>query len=209
MIMKALSILFLLSPAVAMAADVPAPELPKPAPGAVASPVKPSRGTASRFVDTKIDDHILSLKRRLAINKQEQGPFGLYQIPGKTPIIATTHRKVVQKTPFGDYINRIQISVINGQEKEFLVGARMFRIGQVFPIVSGGERISVRVESVDPSQVIFKNLQSGESAARKLDVLPAGVTANAKVFQVPGVTPTRRGEEAPLNLDFDSPPPTP
>ena len=166
---------------------------------------KPSGETPTRFLDGDVNDRVEELRKRLMIMKRDRGPFGLYQIPGKEPVVAAPITSRVQ-TPFSDYINRIQISVVNAKEKEFLVGARLFRLGQVFPIVRGGEKLSVQVASVRPSQVTFKNLKTGEVAVRRLDALPAGITASAGKIQVRGVTPTNNGESEPLRLDFDSPP---
>ncbi|MDP7654701.1 MAG: hypothetical protein QF706_01450 [Roseibacillus sp.] len=165
-------------------------------------------GTPARFLAEDLDVRIARLRKRLSIISRERGPFGLYQNPAKTPVI--NHAvKEVSKTPFIEFINGIQISVINSKEKEFLVGARIFRVGQVFPIVRGGERLSVRVEAVRPSRVTFRNLQTGEVALRRLDVLPEGVTAAAGRFRVQGVTSRSRGEAEPLRLETNTPPPAP
>ncbi len=204
--MKALTITMLLAAPVLMAAGSPKASSPAAGPGAVAAKTG-NKVVASRFITGEVAAHIADLKRRLAINRQELGPFGLYQVPGKTPIVSGPLRKKLQKTPFSDYINQIQISVINAREKEFLVGARIFRLGQVFPIVRGNDRISVRVESVSASRVTFKNLQSGDIAVRKLNVLPDGVIANSGALKVRGVTETSPGQAQPLHLDFTSPPP--
>ena len=165
-------------------------------------------GTPARFLAEDLDVRIARLRKRLSIISRERGPFGLYQNPAKTPVI--NHAvKEVSKTPFIEFINGIQISVINSKEKEFLVGARICRVGQVFPIVRGGERLSVRVEAVGPSRVTFRNLQTGEVALRRLDVLPEGVTAAAGRFRVQGVTSRSRGEAEPLRLETNTPPPAP
>ena len=161
--------------------------------------------TPARFLSDDVEDRLGVLLKRMAIMEREQGPFGLYQVPGKKPIIVSPIRTSRTKTPFGEYINRIQISVVNAKEKEFLVGARLFRLGQVFPIERGGEKLSVQVMAVEPSRVSFKNLKTGEVALRRLDSLPAGVTASAGKIQVRGVTPSNKGESEPLRLDFDSP----
>lgn len=202
--MKTILITLVLSSSICMAAPAASPA-EGPGAGPVASP-KEADVQPSRFLADGADDRILKMRQRLAINKRERGPFGLYQVPGKTPIFSGPMPKKSRKTPFNEFINQIEISVINAKEKEFLVGARMFRLGQVFPIVRGGERLSVRIESVKPSQVTFKNLQTGEIAQRRLDVLPDGISATAGNIEVRGVTPNNRGEAAPLHLDFDSPP---
>lgn len=192
--MKAIpTTLLLLSSALGFSAEAPATNAAAPA------------QTPARFLED-VDDRIAKMRGRLAIANRERGPFGLYQVPGKTPVISNAFEQRVRKTPFNEFINEIQISVVNAKEKEFLVGARMFRLGQVFPIVRGGERLSVRVEEVAPSKVTFKNLKTGEVALRRLDILPEGVTASAGSIRVQGVTPDGRGEAEPLRLEYTAPP---
>ena len=176
-------------------------------PGAVVSPGE-SGSSPARFLAEDLQDRIASMKKRLSIASSERGPFGLYQNPGRTPVISHV-AKETRKTPFSEFINGIQISVINSREKEFLVGARMFRLGQVFPIIRGGERLSVRVEAVESSKVTFRNLQTGEIALLRLDILPNGITASAGQFLVQGVTPRTRGEAEPLRLESNPSLPTP
>lgn len=166
-----------------------------------------SSGTApARFLSETLEDRIIEMRRRLFITGRERGPFGLYQNPEKTPVVTRSFREV-PKTSFRDFIKDIQISLINSREKEFLVGARLFRLGQVFPVVRGGETISVRVENVGPSIVTFRNLQSRELAVRRLAALPEGVTAAGKSPQVQGITLRKKSEAEPLRIQSNSPPP--
>ena len=164
--------------------------------------------TPARFLSDTVDDRIAELKRRLSIAGRERGPFGLYQNPGKAPVISRSSREI-PKTSFRDFIKDIKISLINSREREFLVGARLFRLGQVFPIVRDGEKISVRVEAVGPSRVTFRNLQSGEIAIRRLDTLPDGVTAAGQPLRLQGVTLRKKSEAEPLRIESNSPPPLP
>tara|TARA_B100000963_G_scaffold111455_1_gene97046 strand:- start:5682 stop:6269 length:588 start_codon:yes stop_codon:yes gene_type:complete len=183
---------------------------------AVAGAGEPSSGsnsrpeivTPARFLADTADDRIAELKRRLSIAGRERGPFGLYQNPGKAPVISRSSREI-PKTSFRDFIKDIRISLINSREREFLVGARLFRLGQVFPIVRGGEKISVRVEAVDPSRVTFKNLQSGEVAVSRLDTLPDGVSAAGQPLRLQGITLRKKSEVEPLRIESNSPPPLP
>lgn len=194
--MKTLSILFLLFPSLALAAGN----------SGASKSAKESAAVPTRFLADSVDDRIAEMKQQLAINNQERGPFGLYQVPGKAPIIRNSVAKKVTKTPFSDFVNDIEISVVNSVAKEFLVGARIFRLGQVFPLVRGGEKLSVRVESIATSGVSFKNVDTGEIATRRLDVLPPGVRTADNTNSVPGVTPVRRAEAEPLDLSSSSPP---
>ncbi len=162
----------------------------------------------ARFLAEDLNGRIAAMRERLSIASRERGPFGLYQNPARTPVISHV-AKEVRKTPFSAFINDIRISVINSREKEFLVGARMFRLGQVFPIIRDGERISVRVESIGSSRVTFRNLQTGEVALRRLDALPDGVTTAGRQLRVQGLTPRSRGESEPLRLESHSSPPLP
>lgn len=177
---------------------------------------EPARNTekdkvvSARFLSDDLDTHIASLRTRIGINKREQGPFGLYQIPGRAPTLTEKLTKPVERTPFRSYVKKIEISVISAREKEFLVGARMFRLGQIFPIHSGNEKMRVKVVSVEPDRVVFKNLKTGEQAVKSMrETLPNGMTAHNGNLNVPGVTSRSNGEAAPLNLDNDSPPPVP
>ncbi len=169
---------------------------------------RPEIVTPARFLADTADDRIAELKRRLSIAGRERGPFGLYQNPGKAPVISRSSREI-PKTSFRDFIKDIRISLINSREREFLVGARLFRLGQVFPIVRGGEKISVRVEAVGRSRVTFKNLQSGEIAVSRLDTLPDGVSAAGQPLRLQGITLRKKSEVEPLRIESNSPPPLP
>ena len=169
---------------------------------------RPEIVTPARFLADTADDRIAELKRRLSIAGRERGPFGLYQNPGKAPVISRSSREI-PKTSFRDFIKDIRISLINSREREFLVGARLFRLGQVFPIVRGGEKISVRVEAVGRSRVTFKNLQSGEIAVSRLDTLPDGVSAAGQPLRLQGITLRKKSEVEPLQIESNSPPPLP
>ena len=172
-------------------------------------PVSNSSGAApARFLSETLDDRIAEMKRRLSITGRERGPFGLYQNPERTPVV-TRAAKEVAKTSFRDFIKDIRISLINSRAKEFLVGARLFRLGQVFPIVREGQRISVRVEAVSSSSVTFRNLQSGELAVRRLNDLPEGVTTAGRLLRVPGITNLKKSEAEPLRIESNSSPPLP
>ena len=195
--MKATFLTLLLSSTVAVASEptpVSAPHGEGPAP--------------ARFLSVAVDERIAEMKRRLAIAERERGPFGLYQNPGKTPVVSRSSKEI-PKTTFRDFIKDIRISLINSREREFLVGARLFRLGQVFPVVRGGEQISVRVEAVGPSRVTFRNLQSGERAILRLDALPEGVTAAGKPLRLQGITLRKKSEAEPLRIESHSPPPLP
>ncbi|MBJ07132.1 MAG: hypothetical protein CMO40_08485 [Verrucomicrobiaceae bacterium] len=192
--MKAISLMLFFATALVRAEN---PAAPPSSPGSGAAP--------ARFLSKGLDERILALRQRLAITSRERGPFGLYQNPGRVPVINHAVPEV-RKTPFIEFIKGIEITVINAREKEFLVGARLFRLGQVFPVLRGGEQISVRVEEVAPSRVTFKNLQTGELAVHRLDLLPSGVSAAAGQIQVRGVTPSNRGEVEPLRIEMDTPP---
>lgn len=194
--MNAYLIPTLLTTAVLAAAEsAPAPESPEP----------DLQAPATRFLADDLDGHLVTLKRRLAINKQERGPFGLFQVPGKTPIVENRINKMIKKTPFTDYIDQVELSVVNVRDQEFLVGARIFRLGQVFPIVRGTERISVRVEKIASNEVAFRNMKTGEIAKKSLNTAPRGVTAEAEL-NIPGIVPLGGAEAQPLRLDSKEPP---
>ena len=90
-------------------------------------------------------------------------------------------------------------------EKRFLVGTRSFRQGEQIPLSFRGKQIPVRITEVNSQQISFKNLESGEIASRKLDMLPVGMTPGNRGITAPGMTLDR--PNAPIELETGDPAP--
>ena len=84
-------------------------------------------------------------------------------------------------------------------EKRFLVGNRTFKQGDQIPINFRNKPIRVQITEVNSRQIGFRNLDTGESAIRKLDMLPAGMTPGHRGITAPGMVPDN--SNAPLDLE--------
>ena len=165
----------------------------------------PSGPMPSRLVaEEAVTPYVSMLRGRLAINGRQHDPFGLSQDLKKAtsilpvPVVKTTKKS----TPFSTVVKAIPIAAVFPLEQEFLVGSRTFHTGQVFPLVAGGDNLSVRVEAVRSSSVRFKNIRSGEVIEKRLDLLPDGVTPGGGAITVPGVTEQNNEANEPLHINL-------
>lgn len=110
--------------------------------------------------DSSRASYLARIQERLAINRRDRGPFGLTQHPARRDIVADEP----DNYDFSTLIAAISISHIDGNEREFHVHARVFTEGQEFPIVHGSTRVMVRAERVWAHSVLFKNVETGETA---------------------------------------------
>ena len=92
-------------------------------------------------------------------------------------------------------------------EKRFLVGTRSIKQGDQIPLSFRGKQIRVQVTEVTSQQIAFKNLDNGETASRKLDMLPVGMTPGNRGISAPGMTLDR--PNAPIELETADPDPVP
>ena len=100
----------------------------------------------------------------------------------------TTRITPTQATPFPEIIEKIVVTTIIPREKCFLVGTQSFKQGDQVPLVFRGKKIRAQVTEVTSRKIVFLNLDSGESATRKLDLLPAGMTSGQQRDPAPGMT---------------------
>ena len=57
----------------------------------------------------------------------------------------------------------------------------------------------MQITEVSSQQITFRNLDTGETASRRLNGLPLGLTPGSQPTTVPGMTPNRTN--APIELD--------
>ena len=185
----AASLFSILSPATAAEAVADAPP-----------PIEPSRYAAAN-----LDDYLRTVAGILHAPSRATDPFGLLQDPDSKPIVRKVTRpdtpaEVV--VPFADIVPLIRITAVIAQEKKFLVENRAFSLGEEFPLNFRGKRIRILITDVSARQVEFKNLDTGEVAARRLDLLPPGMSAGGAGSTPPGMVPT--GADAPLVIEPES-----
>ena len=179
----------------------------KPHPGAVAAPVSttPSRNIS----DAELKPYIDSVATVFLIRGRTRDPFGQNQDPDAKPVIkastplAVRRSAPAQATPFADIVRLLDVTTIMPGERRFLIGSRSFKLGEVMPLNFRNKPIHVLITEVTSRQIAFRNQDSGEIAVRKLDMLPAGMTAGSHGISAPGMIPDH--SNAPIDLEAADP----
>lgn len=159
----------------------------------------------SRFVgETDLAAYVQTLSTVLTSRSRTTDPFGQIQDPDAKPVIrstAPTKTRVtqVQTIPFSDIINKIKINTIMPGEGKFLIGTRSYKEGDHLTIIHRGKNITVLIASVKASRIEFRNVETGENAILKIELLPAGMTPGSRGITPPGMVPSQL--DAPINLD--------
>jgi hypothetical protein len=160
----------------------------------------------SRLVDTAdLAPYLESISAQFLIRGRVRDPFGKIQDPTVKPVVkAPTTSGIrrtapVQTTPFADIVRKISITTVMPGEKRFLIGTRSFKQGEQMPLNFRGKTIRAQVTEVTSQQISFRNLESGENATRRLDLLPAGMTSGNHEITAPGMVPDR--PNAPIELE--------
>jgi hypothetical protein len=69
-------------------------------------------------------------------------------------------------------LGAIKITAINPGDRSFLVGVRWVKQGESFPLLNDDREIQVEVETVKIGKVIFRDLQSNETATIPVEIAP-------------------------------------
>ena len=191
------------------------PVAPTSAPSATkgakpASAVEKAIYPPSRLVaPTELKAYIETLSSLLQIRGRATDPFAQAQDPNAPPVIKAPVAGMIKRpapvlaTPFPELIRRITITTVMPGEKRFLVGTRSIKQGDQIPLTFRGKPIHVQVTEVSSRQIGFRNLDSGEITLRKLDIMPAGMTAGQHGAIAPGMVADR--PNLPIELDTASP----
>jgi hypothetical protein len=184
-----------------------APAEPAPAkPAARPDPLPASADLEpSRYAGDEIGPYVNELTTRLSIRQRATDPFGRYQDPDyKAPEpermanpSPTQRTKLEPPTPFADIIAAITVNMVKSQQ--FLIADRTFTVKDIFPIqLPSGKIVKVQVMAVSSSRIDFRNVETGETASRRLDLRPPGMTRGVGTLSAPGVQPG--GADAPLQI---------
>jgi len=154
--------------------------------------------TPSRQISSaELAAYVESVSLVFLSKKRAFDPFGQPQDPDAKPVIKKIAEGAPKRitptlaTPFPEIIEKIVVTTIIPREKCFLVGTQSFKQGDQVPLVFRGKKIRAQVTEVTSRQIIFLNLDSGESAIRKLDLLPAGMTSGQRNGPALGMTQDR------------------
>lgn len=177
----------------------------KPAsPEAAPVTTTPSRNIAPDDMDA----YLVSMSAVFMSRERATDPFGHLQDPDarpviKTPLAQANRPAAIQAVPFEEIIRLIKINAIMPGEKRFLIGTRTIRKGDQIPLIHRNRQIRAQVIDVTSKQIDFRNLDTGETASRVLDILPAGMTPGSNGITAPGMTLDQ--PNAPIELETGDP----
>ena len=185
----------------------PKPPAPAAPPAKVATPAeKAAESTPSRYAGKDINAYVDSLASRLAMRERASDPFGQPQDPDAKPLVKPTVAKATRRpaaeppVTLSDIVSRIEITTIMPKDKRFYVGGRSIGQGDKVPITFRNKQIKTEVTEVSARRIVFRNLDTGETGIRQLDMLPPGILWGT--LRTPGIAPTQAN--APLEIDSPS-----
>lgn len=186
------------------------PAEPAPAPKAEVPATPATSGTdlgPSRYAGEDLQAYVLTLSGRFSIRQRATDPFGRYQDPdykapepprqiAKNPNVPY---KPAPPTAFSDIIAGIKVNMAN--KDHFIIEGRdrPYRAkDQITMQLPSGKLVKVQVMTVSATRIDFKNVETGESAPLRLEMLPAGMRRGIGTIETPGVQAT--GTDAPLMI---------
>lgn len=158
----------------------------------------------SRFAGEDMEAYIRARAAIFSMRNRATGPFGLSQDPNVPPVVKNIvsnmpkRQAALPPTPLSEIVKLIPVTTIMPSEKKFLVGVRTFSEGDEFPLKFRDKMLRVKIMEVSAKQIIFKNMESGETGALQTDVLPPGMVAGGGNSRPAGMISTN--EDTPLDL---------
>jgi hypothetical protein len=153
----------------------------------------------SRYAVGNIELYTTARMADFSMKNRAVDIFGVYQDPDFKPVINNTPT-LAKKGPIHiapksltEIIKEIKVSTIIVKEKSFLVGDRVFKEAEEFPLsYHDGKTKHLKVMKVEAKQIVFKDLDSKEEATLKIEVLPFGMEAGDDRLKPAGmVIPTK------------------
>lgn len=198
--------------AILLTSPLPAQTAPQPPPAKVTAAAPPAKDTTpsniipSRLVSEEdLDSYLESLASTFSMRSRATDPFGQLQDPNAKPVVKASTAKTVrravqvQATPFADIVRLIKVTAIMPKDQCFLMGSRTVKQGDRLNLAYHGKNLRVDVTTVNSQQIEFLNLDNNETAAVKLNLLPAGMSRGTRGITAPGMSPDR--PDAPIELD--------
>lgn len=195
----------------ARAVTAPAADDRKAAPTVTKDAVLASTTPSRQVGGADLASYMESLSSVFMSRGRTLDPFGQSQDPDAKPIVKAPEPGKLKRaapilaTPFSDIVKMMVVTTIMPGEKRFLIGTRSIQQGDQIPLTFRGKLIRVQVTEVTSRQIAFRNLDSGETATRQLDLLPAGMTPGHGGITAPGMVPD--SPNAPIELGTGDPTP--
>lgn len=183
----------------------------KPAAKPIAKEPGPAATTPSRNVSPdEMENYLNSVSSVFLSRGRVTDPFGQFQDPAAKPAIRSVEKPgarpaSIKATPFADIIALIEINTIMPGTRSFLIKTRSVKQGEMLPLTFRSKTIRAQVVSVSARQIDFRNLDTGETASRKIDALPVGMTPGTNGISAPGMMQDR--PDTPILLEAGDPAP--
>ncbi len=174
---------------------------------AVPTTASEAAAIASRYVaPEEMEAYLISMTSVFSAMKREKDPFGQYQDPDSKPKVqvaasGVTRPAPTKETPLTEIVGRLPITTIMPGEQSFLIGTRKVQLGQEVPLVWRGKTLRVKVTEVTSRLIAFRNVESGETGARTMDLMPVGMSIGNGSAEItaPGMVPD--SPNAPIELE--------
>lgn len=179
---------------------------PQPKPAITKAPE--SGFPASRFIGPEeMESYLTKMRANLAMNGRTMDPFAQIQDPNAKPVESTTPKTPkrftsAKPTSFTEIIGRIKVTTIMPSEDRFLVGPKSYKQGDRFNVTHKGRSTKVEVIAVEPLKIDFKNVETGEVASVKINLLPPGMQQGTDGISTPGMTADQK--DTGIDVDSDS-----
>jgi hypothetical protein len=155
---------------------------------------EPVDDTPSRFAGRDLKAYTASRAAVFSMRNRVTDPFGFHQDPDVKPIVkkATANspakrQAALPPTPLSEIVELIRVTTIMPGERKFLVGMRSFSESDEFSLIFQGKKMNMKVVEVSAQNIIFRNLENGETASLKTKMLPPGMAAGGDGLRPPGM----------------------
>lgn len=174
-------------------------------PSAAAAALQPVDDTPSRFAGRDLAGYTASRAAVFSMRNRVTDPFGLHQDPDVKPVVKmatptspTRRQAALPPTPLSEIVKLIRVTTIMPGERKFLVGMRSFSESDEFSLIFQGKKMNMKVVKVSAANILFRNLENGETASLQTKILPPGMVAGSDEIRPPGmVSPL---DDVPLEL---------
>lgn len=148
----------------------------------------------SRFAVGNIELYTTARVADLSMKGRATDPFGLFQDPDIKPVSKPTSPGGIKQpkgnfaaVPLAEIVKKMKVTTVMVKEKSFLSEGQVFKESGEVTINFQERTKRLKVLKVEPTQILFKDMDSGEEATLKTDVLPAGMNAGAEKIKPAGL----------------------